>query len=194
MKPARTRKLLWVAAWLAAAACACSPVTPPVRPAASAPAPQFSLALVEVEVGGAHRLAAQFTNTGATAQTVVRPGDGSDVGWRPPHITWIVETLDGAPVQLGGVGRCGNFNALTSADFVELAPAQSESFADWLHPPRVAVAGRYRVALEWNFDPQGEWGAGGFEGPEHGASLERLRKLPAFSVRSEFVEQELGGR
>ncbi len=188
------RTLLCVAAWFGAAAAACSPATPAVRPAPSAPAPQFSLALVEVEVGGERRLAAQLTNNGATAQIVVRPGDGSEVGWRPPHLTWLVEDLDGASVRLRGIGRCGNMNPLTSADFVELAPAQRESFADWLPLPVVETAGRYRVALEWSFDPQEEWDEGGFDGPEHDASLARLRELPAFTVRSEYVEQELGVR
>ena len=65
----------------------------------------------------------QFTiriiNTGSTTITLVEPGDGSDLGWRTPIITWQVQVV-GSVYRSPGVGVCGNINALRPGEVFDV--------------------------------------------------------------------------
>lgn len=59
---------------------------------------------------------------------VVKPGDGSEVGWRDPYIHWTgeIDLGDGEFVPLTKVelGRCGLMNRYGDEDVIRLAPGE----------------------------------------------------------------------
>lgn len=73
----------------------------------------------------------KLTNTSKDqTHPIVKPGDGSMVGWREPHIFFTAEHLvpDGRwlPADKASSARCGNFDSEWQKDIVHLAPGQSE--------------------------------------------------------------------
>lgn len=68
---------------------------------------------------------------------VVRPGDGSEVGWREPHVFWTVTRVaaDGkeTPAEGGPIGRCGLFQPDWTKDVTRLAPGESLPL-EWMMP------------------------------------------------------------
>lgn len=156
-------------------------------------APKLTSSVLAPQSPGDARWGVRLTNEGRTTCTIVRPGDASDMGWRQPHIAWVVETLEGEVVSESAHARCGNFNSLTLEDFVDLAPGESRDFFDWIGEPEVWQAGRYRVALRWEFDPNARWAHGGFRGADHDQLSPRLRALPPLHLCSEFLEIDLAG-
>src|SRR5262249_657707 len=65
------------------------------------------------------RSSAEVVNRPGREITLVKPGDGSDCGWRTPVITWTVEG-----VKPRGVLRCGNVNPLRPNEVFTLKPGQ----------------------------------------------------------------------
>lgn len=119
---------------------------------------------------------------------VVQGGDGSEVAWREPHLTYELERLgesgewEAMPRPL--YGRCGLFDPNWQDDVVELAPgdALAIEWAPYLAP--FAEPGRYRVTAEYRYTG-GTTGRGDHEGEiEHGA----MEGMPPFTVRSAPVE------
>ena len=63
-----------------------------------------------------------------TGHPVVKPGDGSDVGWREPFVYWTatIDRGDGKPIPVPKkrYGRCGLFDANWPKDAVALRPGE----------------------------------------------------------------------
>lgn len=156
-------------------------------------APKLTSSILAPGVSRDARWGVRLTNVGRTPCTIVRPGDASDMGWRQPHIAWVVETLEGEVVPEPARARCGNFNALTAEDFVELSPGESRDFFDWIGEPMVQQAGRYRIAFRWEFAPDARWAHDAFRGADLDQLLPRLRALPPLRLCSEFLELDLAG-
>ena len=97
----------------------------------------------------------QITNKGAEPITLVEPGDGSDIGWRTPIVSWRVEDARG-PVTPKSGGRCGNINPLHREEVFALRPGESRDFRFfpfvWLDQP-----GSYRLSLTYANRPDLEW-------------------------------------
>ncbi len=92
------------------------------------------------------RLKVTLRNADVRFPIVMTPVDGSEVGWRYPHVSFEVrkdgELLDRV------YGRCGNLNAVTQQHFVRLYPGGQCSFT----MPLLGYAlmpGRYRVRVHY---------------------------------------------
>ncbi|MCA9588309.1 MAG: hypothetical protein KC657_23465 [Myxococcales bacterium] len=102
--------------------------------------------------GGDQTFALTLTNAGKAPVSLVVPGDGSEVGWRTPVISWSVTTPKGAPVAERGGGRCGMMNRIEASEIFTLAPGASRTIGMWVAPPNVAP-GTYNVQLRYRNDP-----------------------------------------
>lgn len=115
-------------------------------------------------VGEEVNVAASITNVGAWPVRLVRPGDGSDFGWRTPMTSWEVIKLPEAEgeqeVSLDlnmNKARCGNINALTMQEIFSLLPSQTEVANDWIYLPPFKSPGKYRVTYTYNNQPNLAW-------------------------------------
>jgi len=68
------------------------------------------------------RIAVRLVNRGKVPHTVVRPGDGSESGWREPEIYFEQRVEKKRWVRGRAVGRCGMFANDWTRDTVVLAP------------------------------------------------------------------------
>jgi len=150
-----------------------------------------------VQPGQPVRLKIHLKNTSnERIYPVVRPGDGSEVGWREPHVFYTarIDTGDGnwQEVPKAPVARCGNFDAQWQNDVVELWPGKSIELKDWLAPPEMALemqqAGRVRLCVHYRY-------RGGVTGkdPKTGKTFDtgKMRGMPAFELVSKPVEFEV---
>jgi hypothetical protein len=99
-----------------------------------------------------------------TSHAIVLPGDGSNAGWREPHVYFTAEVLaeDGAWVAtpMRGGGRCGNYDPYWLDEIVRLAPGASQRLG-WMGPlPTLPEHGRVRVRAHYAYNatpPGREW-------------------------------------
>lgn len=108
----------------------------------------------------------EIVNRSTTAQVVVLPGDGSEVGWREPHVFFTAEVLadDGrwnaAPQPLRA--RCGLYDANWLHDVVRLAPGETRRL-HWMGPlPQLPERGRARIRAHYVYKatpPKRAWDA-----------------------------------
>jgi len=127
---------------------------------------------------------------------VVKPGDGSEVGWREPHVfytAWIDKgDGDWQEVPKAEIGRCGLFNAQWQKDVVELWPGKSIELKQWLVSPQRALElqepGRVRLHVHYRY-------RGGLVGkdPKTGKTFDtgKMRGMPPFELVSKPVEFDL---
>jgi hypothetical protein len=104
-------------------------------------------------------LKAELVNRGARAHWVVRANDGSDMGWREPHVYYTAEAEE-APGVWRAVSertdffRCGNYASNWRQDVVELAPGASIPLDDFLDPSLgldFARSGRVRIFAHYDY-------------------------------------------
>ncbi|MBX3207673.1 MAG: hypothetical protein KF764_21670 [Labilithrix sp.] len=149
-----------------------APVTPP--------APCGLKAIVHD--GGARAGAQRFTltlkNDGTKTLRLVVPGDGSEVGWRTPVVTWSA-TVHGAPAAPLEGGRCGMMNRIEANEIITLAPGASRSVKDWVPSPPFAT-GTYDLKLTYRNDP-------GLESRKGGGESEAVKRLLAGSSSCEVT-------
>lgn len=156
----------------------------------SAPALKAELRLLPFE-GDAHA-ELTLTNISSTTLVLVEPGDGSEMGWRTPMLTWSIEPLDEAArasvKQPESWGRfCGNINALRSGEVFTLAPGARRTLTTWLGAPHPRGPGRWRVSLRYQNQPTLEWG--GVPLGDHDAdTMKRVRASSAADVTSNALE------
>ncbi len=101
---------------------------------------------------GVTRYTLTLKNEGATARTLVTPGDGSEDGRRTPILAWS-GTRDGEPApQLERPG-CGMMNSIEASEIFTLEPGASHAMSMWLIGPSYGP-GRYEVQLRYTNDPR----------------------------------------
>ncbi len=146
------------------------PVTPP-RPC--------GLTAV-LQDGGAQtngrRFALTLKNAGSKPLRLVVPGDGSDVGWRTPVVTWTA-TMNGAPATPLEGGRCGMMNRIEANEIFTLAPGASRTVKDWVPLPSFAP-GTYDLTLTYRNDP-------GLQARKGGGESDAVKRLIAESAACE---------
>ena len=115
---------------------------------------------------------------------VVKPGDGSDCGWRTPVITWHV---DGK--RASGIGFCANINPLNANEIVELKAGGRLVLEEWLGVPPLEnfKPGIHQLYLEYDHRPDMKWGVLPSRKPESKA-MERIRKSQPLKAVSNVVE------
>ena len=133
-----------------------------------------------------------ITNHGKMPVTLVRPGDGSESGWRTPIVNWsVLEAGDKAnhpaePVPEGGP-RCGNMNPLQADEVFDLAPGASKELTGWVYLEPFARPGQYRVVFLYANRPSLTW-KGGALGHDDPAAMKRVRiSTPCSLVSNEVV-------
>jgi len=102
---------------------------------------------------------AYITNGGSRPVTLVKPGDGSEVGWRTPEIGWSIAT-DNKPktdFDYRQLRFCGNINPLEWHEVFILYPGQTREVSEWLSLPPLLQAGTYKVSCTYSNLPQREW-------------------------------------
>lgn len=97
------------------------------------------------------RYSLTLTNTSSQAVQLVVPGDGSQVGWRTPILTWTAK-LEGKPIAELSPARCGMMNAIEADEIFTLAPGESRTLIEWLGEPSYAP-GTYDLTLRYRNDP-----------------------------------------
>jgi hypothetical protein len=116
---------------------------------------------------------------------VVEPGDGSEIGWREPHVFFTAEreTAPGTwvPVATAPYARCGLYAPDWQTSIVSLAPGRSIALSGWLADPSVMLdlrtPGRVRVRAHYAY------GAGArTRGPTTPPA--QLAGVPAFEIVS----------
>ncbi len=134
----------------------------------------------EYHVGESFSFRAELVNSGSDPVTVVRPGDGSEYGWRTPIVRWTA-----APRQML---RCGNIDPVLPRELVVLQPQQRIAL-DWLGAPVFGEAGTCTVSLELEHDPKVNRPRGTIVGGQDDeATVKRIRRLPPYRVKSNTVQ------
>src|SRR5258708_7501230 len=85
-----------------------------------------------VKKGQYPRFTVEIVNRSGREITLVRPGDGSDCGWRTPVVLWAVEGI-----KPGRLARCGNVNPLRPDEVFTLKPGQRASLGGWVGLPQL---------------------------------------------------------
>jgi hypothetical protein len=129
-------------------------------------------------------LRATLVNRGLSARWLVKPDDGSSVGWREPYVFYKVEFeaqpgvwVDAPKEQFG---RCGNYDVRWDEDLVALEPGGvmplEREIIPLNHKYNLQTPGRYRITAHYQYK-------GGTEG----------RGLHAFSGETVQIPPELFG-
>lgn len=127
---------------------------------------------------------------------IVKPGDGSSVGWREPHVYYTAqrqlengqwENAPNAPF-----GRCGLFDFDWQKDVTNLASGAKLELKSWLPGPadrfEFQEPGRHRVYVHYKYQA-GLAGKGGER--DDAADLGKMAGIPAFEIVSEPIDLEV---
>lgn len=150
------------------------PVAPPGQPFVS----KCEGVVLDLAMGGGAPgdvglpVKATLRNTGRKAISLMLTGDGSDSGRRNPTFAFEL-----TPDRASPVGLCGMMNAITDADFINLAPGESREL-EWLFAPTPAGSGRYTLSATYRNDPMSDPG----QTPE--ALVPRFRRTVACEAKS----------
>jgi len=147
------------AAPLAVASEATDRESPPPAPSETSPhdAPRGSTCGLRSTLGslgqkdGVEQYSLTLTNTSEQPVQLVLPGDGSQVGWRTPILTWTAKS-GGKPIAELAPARCGMMNAIEASEIFTLAPGASRTLVEWLGWPRYAP-GTYDLEVRYRNDP-----------------------------------------
>jgi hypothetical protein len=145
-------------------------------------------------------LRASLVNESGRGRAVVRPGDGSSVGWREPYVRWTVEreTAPGVWKKLPDLpySRCGNYDADWQKDVMLLEPGQSQLLDHMISVDGRAdidAPGKYRARAHYEY--RVGLGSRGWSGltvvgvsDEPSASARLIEGVPAFEIVSEPYE------
>lgn len=113
-----------------------------------------------IQPGKPVRVKSRIVNRSKTeTYKLVRPGDGSECGWREPHVFFSAETLSPRgrrlPVPKREIGRCGMFDATWQDDVIELKPGDSLDLHSWMPAAHYALdfqqAGPTEVRLHYQY-------------------------------------------
>ncbi|MEM7165724.1 MAG: hypothetical protein AAF581_09685 [Planctomycetota bacterium] len=116
-----------------------------------------------VVAGGSGKVSAEIVNIGKVAVTLVKPGDGSQDGWRTPLVGWSVldakdkDATHAKEPTPRKVARCGNINSLGKKSVFVLEPGKKQAIDDWRGSPTFAKPGKYRVVFYYTNDPAIGW-------------------------------------
>ncbi len=147
-----------------------------------------------IEAGTQPHVEFTLVNTSKTrTHKVVKPGDGSECGWRDPwvHVTAEQRGVDGkwAALERNSYGRCGLYDADWPKDVIDLKPGEELSLKNWYSPHRFEFQYPGKVRLTGHYEYRAVGGKGGKERPD--ADRGRMAGVPLFAVHSEPVEFEV---
>lgn len=133
---------------------------------------------------------ATITNSSNSPVTLVLPGDGSQVGWRTPVVTWMFVREEAALpdrwASLDANPICGNINAFKRTEVFALEPAAKRSLNEWISPVVDLPAGRYRFRMQYSNEPTRKTG-GLPRGPHEAGAEDLIRRSTACTLISNDV-------
>jgi hypothetical protein len=138
-----------------------APVAPPAEPRQPGPEARLKLEIsikggfTVIEVGRHIEIEATIRNVSPEPQKIVLSGDGSEAGWREPHVGFIAERAGGEPVpRASSLGRCGMFDEDWHDEIVTLPPGGAHKL-EWLPSPSAEFAlneaGRVKLTLRYAY-------------------------------------------
>jgi hypothetical protein len=113
---------------------------------------ELSTTTTVVKLGERPRFVVDVVNHTDATVTLVKPGDGSDCGWRTPIVGWVVEG-----VKPRALARCGNINALRDDEVFTLKPGKRVRLGDWVGLPDLPGPGKYKVRFRYENKPELKW-------------------------------------
>ena len=133
--------------------------------------------------------------SGSATHRVIKPGDGSSVGWREPHVFFTVKH-QGADGKWGEAprkkyGRCGLFDTNWAKDFVDLAPGEKLELKSWV--PSINYfwefqrAGNYQIRAHYAFGGHRKGGKVGAVAKTQKLPQE-VRDIPNFELVSKPIK------
>ena len=126
------------------------------------------------------------------SHAVVAPGDGSEVGWREPHVyfTATIDQWDGTskPVPNGEFGRCGLCDSNWQKDARILKPGDELPLDNWLPSEMLEFQspGHVRLFAHYRYGAGATTKGGKTERPA--AVSGPMADIPAFELTSEPME------
>jgi hypothetical protein len=144
-----------------------------------------------IQPGQPVRVTSRIVNRSKThIYKLVRPGDGSESGWREPHVFYRAQAVGPRgvrkPVAERQLGRCGLFDADWHKGVVSLAPGESLVLTDWMpaahHVLDFQQSGPVELRLHYRYT-RGQSGKGGrpSESPD---GTGPMGNVPAFELVS----------
>jgi hypothetical protein len=146
----------------------------------------------EMRVGKYATFKIALTNRTQEVITLVRPGDGSNVGWRTPLTASMIvpeSAFKVAPAwpEPRGYVRCGNINSLKADEVVTLRPGESLNYTDYV---QFAEPGKQVVVFYYRNVPGHPW-SGLPLGAHDAVAMERVHGSTPVDVRQEAVIEVL---
>jgi hypothetical protein len=138
------------------------------------------------------------TNRAWTQHWLVKPDDGSEMGWREPYVFYTAQR-EVAPgvwqdVPRQSVSRCGNYDVQWDEDITALLPGASLSLDPrWLTPDRaldLEAAGKVRLYAHYQYSA-GQERDGDFFGGSAVHVPRELEGVPPFELVSAPLEIEI---
>ncbi|MCI0701413.1 MAG: hypothetical protein L0241_10065 [Planctomycetia bacterium] len=144
-----------------------------------------------IEAGTQPFIHFKLVNTSKTrTHKVVKPGDGSEVGWRDPwvHVTAEQRTVEGkwSAMQKLSYGRCKLFDYDWPKDVIELKPGEELVLKDWYDPGHWEFQFPGKVRLIGHYEYRAVGGKNGKPRPD--AERGAMAGVPRFAIHSEPVE------
>lgn len=143
------------------------------------------------ELGQRVVVTAKIRNISPEPLPIVLPGDGSDAGWRPPHVDFHgkIEGLAGATSleRRASLGRCGMFDTDWHDEIVTVPSGGEVSLGEWIPAPSDVLVmdrpGRIHFAMTYTY-PAGTSVRDGDEPFKPGA----MGETPAFTLTSNNLQ------
>ena len=159
---------------LALSAAAAAEPSDPTKPVIAV---ELKTATAVVKKGQFPRFTIEVVNRSGREITLVKPGDGSDCGWRTPLVSWSVEG-----VKPGRFARCGNVNPLRPNEVFTLKPGQRASLSEWVGAPQLPGKGTYTVRFRYENRPRLKWSGLPLGKHDEGAMARVRASTPAAAV------------
>lgn len=147
-----------------------------------------------IEAGTQTHIGLKLVNTSKTrTHKVVKPGDGSEVGWRDPwvHVTGEQRTVEGKWVAMKPLfyGRCGLFDHDWPKDVIDLKPGEELALKGWYDPREFEFQWPGKVRLIGHYEYRAVGGKNGKPRPD--AERGAMAGVPLFALATEPVEFEV---
>ena len=140
-----------------------------------------------------------LVNRSSKPLKVVKPGDGSNEGWREPHVYWTAETRAPggvwSPLAPRRYARCGNYAPNWEKDVVDLAPGERLVLSGWVRSPGrvfdLKPGTRIRLVAHYDYRAAPPTKARGEEPPSVPRTDGPMKGVLPFKLASKAVEFEV---
>jgi len=170
-----------------------------------------------IKKGQAPKITVEIKNNTDSTILLVKTLDASNMQWRFPYVYFRIERLGDKSYKMEDFERCGNFDEIDSADFVEVKRGetfdpyknQSQVYADHRvsNPCNYAKKGKYKITFYYSTNQQDfkQWMGDRYAGqvrkwfdgktgkikPEKEAEYNRLLELFKYVPKIDLVSNEL---